>query len=54
MEKPESEKCQGDLVIVEPPLYCEMYFQELKQIPIVSNREESPPSLAFRGGKESF
>lgn len=49
--KSESEKCQGDPVSMVPPLYCEVYLQELNQIPIVSTREKFSHALAGRGGK---
>lgn len=36
------QKLQGDPLTGEAPQYCEIFIQELEQIPLVNIREKSP------------
>ena len=46
---------QGDPVITWAPAYCEIYFQELDQVPIVEILEKNPLVFpARRGGRNRF
>lgn len=44
----------GDPIIGSSPQYCEIYLQELNQIPTVNIEEKSLPAMAEGGEKESF